>query len=114
MLHTYYYVNGQRVSMEQYMAACDNNQYQKDVFEEAKKYFEKNRWQWNSLVNTTTPDALPLAMVTRFEMTPEGEAFRKAWHEKNRKNTQRGYIIGCLIWLIVIGIGMYVALSGAQ
>ena len=110
MLHTYYYVNGQRVSMERYNAAVENNAYNQAVFKKAKDYFERHQSEWFQLCVTTSEEMLPLAMVTRFEWTPEGEKFRKEWEEKSRKREKIGYTIGCLIFLIpvIVGILMYI------
>lgn len=110
MLHTYYYVNGQRVSMERYNAEVKNNAYNQAAFKKAKDYFERNQGEWFQLCATTPEDMLPLAMVTRFEWTPEGEKFRKEWEEKSRKREKIGYTIGCLIFLIpvIVGILMFI------
>ena len=35
MLHHYYYVNGQRVSMEYYLEVVENNSYTQAVFKKA-------------------------------------------------------------------------------
>ena len=109
MLHTYYYVNGQRVSMERYNAAVENNAYKQAVFKKAKDYFEHHQDEWFQLCATTSEEMLSLAMVTRFEWTPEGEKFQKEWKEKSRKHEKMGYVIGCLIFLIpiIVGILMY-------
>ena len=102
MLHTYYYVNGQRVSMERYNAAVENNAYNQAVFKKAKDYFERHQGEWFQLCATTSEEMLPLAMVTRFECTPEGDKFRKEWEEKSKKHEKIGYAFGCLIFLIPV------------
>ena len=112
MLHTYYYVNGQRVSMERYNAAVENNAYNQAVFKKAKDYFERHQSEWFQLCVTTSEEMLPLAMVTRFECTPEGEKFRKEWEEKSRKREKIGYTIGCLIFLIPVIVGILMSIFG--
>ena len=112
MLHTYYYVNGQRVSMERYNAAVENNAYNQAVFKKAKDYFERHQGEWFQLCATTSEEMLPLAMVTRFEWTPEGEKFRKEWKEKSKKHEKYGYAIGCLIFLIPVIVGILMFIFG--
>ena len=96
MLHHYYYVNGQRVSMERYMAAVDNNAYKQAAFKKAKDYFERHQGEWFQLCATT----------------PEGEKFRKEWEEKSRKHEKIGYTIGCLIFLIPVIVGVLMFIFG--
>ena len=112
MLHTYYYINGQRVSMERYMAAVDNNAYKQAAFKKAKDYFERHQSEWFQLCVTTSEEMLPLAMVTRFEWSLEGEKFRKEWEEKSRKRKKIGYTIGCLIFLIPVIVGILMSIFG--
>jgi hypothetical protein len=112
MLHTYYYVNGQRVSMERYNAAVENNAYKQAAFKKAKDYFERHQGEWFQLCATTSEEMLPLAMVTRFEWTPEGEKFRKDWDAKIERQNKIGYIVGCLIIVVAIVIGILVVTSG--
>lgn len=112
MLHTYYYVNGQRVSMERYNAAVENNAYNQAVFKKAKDYFERHQSEWFQLCVTTSEEMLPLAMVTRFECTPEGDKFRKEWEEKSKKHEIIGYAFGCLIFLIPVIVGILMFIFG--
>ena len=107
MLHTYYYVNGQRVSMDRYIAAAENKAYMEAAFKKAKAYFE-----CFMLCAQTSEDMLPMAMVTQYEWTAEGQSFQKEWKEKVQKQSKIGYIIGCLIILAAIIIGILVATSG--
>ena len=112
MLHQYYYVNGQRVSMERYLAAVENNAYKQAVFKKAKDYYEHRKDEWRMLCYTTPEDVLPMAMVTHFEWTPEGEKFRKEWDAKVKRQDKIGYAVGCLIFLIPIIVGILIAISG--
>ena len=112
MLHHYYYVNGQRVSMERYVAAAENNAYRQAAFKKAKDYFERHQGEWLMLCASTSEDMRPLAMVTRYEWTPEGEYFRKEWDAKIQRQNKIGYIVGCLIIVVAIVIGILVVTSG--
>ena len=85
MLHTYYYVNGQRVSMERYVAASENKAYMEAAFKKAKDYFERREGEWFMLCASTPEDMLPLAMVTHFERTPDGVNFQKEWKAKQNR-----------------------------
>ena len=97
MLHTYYYVNGQRVSMERYVAVADNKAYMEAAFKKAKEYFECHQGEWFMLCSSTPEDILPLAMVTKYERTPEGKAFQKEWNEKQRKRTKIWFVLGLIL-----------------
>lgn len=112
MLHTYYYVNGKRVSLERYVAASENKAYMEAAFKKAKDYFERREGEWFMLFASTPEDMLPLAMVTHFERTPDGLNFQKEWKAKIKKQNKIGYIVGCLIILAAIIIGIFVATSG--
>lgn len=112
MLHTYYYVNGQRVSMEKYLVAAENNAYNQAAFKKAKEYFERHQGEWLMLCASTPEESLPIAMVLHFEHTYEGETFQKEWKLKMQRQNKIGYIVGCLIILAAIIIGILVATSG--
>lgn len=114
MLHHYYYVNGQRVSMERYMAAVDNNAYKQAAFKKAKEYFERRQVEWFHLCDTTSEEMLPLAMVTYYEWTPEGEKFREEWKKKSKKYEKIGYAIGCLIFLIPVIVVLLMFIFGSN
>lgn len=106
MLHHYYYVNGQRVSMEYYLEVVENNSYTQAVFKKAKEYFEKRPMEWQYLCHTTPEKMLAQSMIVSYENTSEGEAFRKEWYEKARNNTKRWYIF---IFLCIIAFFCFVA-----
>ena len=112
MLHHYYYVNGQRVSLDRYVAAAENKAYMEAAFKKAKVYFECHEGEWLMLCAQTPEDMLPMAMVTHYEWTAEGQSFQKEWKEKVQKQSKIGYIIGCLIILAAIIVGILVATSG--
>ena len=103
MLHHYYYVNGKRVSFEQYVSASQNQAYEKEALKEALKFYESNHWRWQNLcdmVKTDTPH--PKVIISAFEWTAEGEAFRKRWEEKTKKAGRRYVLVLILLFLAFI------------
>lgn len=112
MLHHYYYVDGKRVSMEQYYAACDLNAYMHDAFKKAKDYFERNPWAWIKLCNITKGVPSPEVMILHYEWTPEGKAFKEEWKRKSRKQEKIAYIIGFLVLSAPLVALLIMLLSG--
>ena len=96
MLHHYYYVNGKRVSEDQYIAANARNEYEKFAFLKAKEYYKTHEFEWYQLCQKTSEENLARAMIYHFESTPQGEACRKEWEAKV-KRTER-------FWYVVVGI----------
>ena len=111
MLHTYYYINGQRVNAERYYQAADDSAYSKKVFEKAKAYFEKHEYEWQMVCMNTREENLGLAMVTYYELnTEEGRQFRAKWIADAPKRTRRGYMTAAAIWivfLIIVILGFF-------
>ena len=100
MLHTYYYVNGNRVSSERYLQAVENNQYNRKVFERAVDYFKRHQMEWEMISLSTTEEMLPTVMATYYELnTEEGRAFSRKWREEAPKRERRAYLFIALIWI---------------
>jgi len=101
MLHTYYYVNGKRVSMERYLAAADSNDYNQKAFAKAKKYYETHQWEWNSLLRRCPgEEVLALMMLHEWEQTEEGKKFKNEWDA----NYGKRMLWGCLWPFIIVGV----------
>ena len=101
MLHHYYYVNGKRVSFDQYVETCKNQAFEKDALKEALKYYEANQWRWKHLCNMVgTNSPHPRVIICDFMMTPEGESFKKKWEEKTER---AGKIYALVVFLLILG-----------
>ncbi len=98
--------------MEQYYAACDNNAYNKAALKKAMEYLQKNPWEWRHLCYITKGQPNAISILTHFSMTSEGNAFRKEWQEKSRRQDQIGYTVGFFVLLLPIIIGILMAVSG--
>ena len=83
MLHHYYYVNGKRVSEDQYIAANARNEYEKFAFQKAKEYYKTHEFEWYQLCQKTSEENLARAMIYHFE--------------SKVKRTER-------FWYVVVGI----------
>ena len=103
MLYRYYYVNGKRVSEDQYIAANARNEYEKFALKKAKDYYKTHQFAWNQLCMSTSKEALPYAMIYHFESTPQGEACRKEWEAKVKKSEYFMYtIMGIVVTVFII------------
>ena len=108
MLHHYYYVNGERVSFEQYVRASQNQAYEKDALKEALKYYEAHPWSWQGLCNTVkTNTPHPKVIISAFEWTPEGESFKKKWEEEAEKKGRRYMLV---VFLLILGFILFMVI----
>ena len=107
-MRTFYFVNGKKVSYDEYIAADERNEYNKAIFDKAVEYYKKNVWEWNWICRTTSVDNLAMRMIIEYQNTPEGKEFKKNWPKEWRKSQIRGCLI---VFLLVFSIVAAVAIS---
>lgn len=105
-MRTFYYVNGKRTDLDGYFRAGDTSRYNRDALRKALLYFEKHPWELHSVENVDSEEMLATILIVQYELTSEGQAFYKKWHEENEKRLQRIYIFGFLFFLSITLIGI--------
>ena len=103
MLRHYYYINGERVSEDQYIASKAKYEYEKFAMERAKEYYKSHKLEWDTICYGTPEHLLTPTILYHFEKTPEGKECLKAWQAKVKRSKIFMYIIvGIMITAFLI------------